>query len=86
VDPRATADPPLQRFRARFYKAGGEPGSEDFYADHVAHGRLYDGARRLVSDRATPGILNAHKGEPGAVPVQDSSRLAAHVTLWLGSA
>ena len=63
----------LQRFRPRFYKAEGELGPEDFYADYVAHGRLYDGDGRLASDRVTPEILNAHEDEPAAVFVHDSS-------------
>ena len=54
----------LQRFRPRFYKAEGEPGPEDFYVDYVAHGRLYEGDGRLVSDHVTPALLNAHKDEP----------------------
>ena len=63
----------LQRFRPRFYKAEGEPGPEDFYVDYVAHGRLYEGDGRLVSDHVTPDLLNAHKDEPAAVFVHDSS-------------
>jgi hypothetical protein len=57
----------LERHRPRLFLPAGHPGPIDFYVDYIAHGRLQDGARRLVSTRVTPAILNAVKHDPGAV-------------------
>jgi hypothetical protein len=57
----------LERHRPRLFLPAGHPGPIDFYADYVAHGRLIDGAGRLVSTRVTPAILNALRHDPGAV-------------------
>src|ERR671913_627720 len=75
--PAATVPSPadqalLARHRPRFFKAEGEPGPTDFYADYIAHGRLTDGDGRPVAEGGvTPEILNAHKDDPGAAFVHD---------------
>ncbi len=53
----------LARFRPRFFKAPGEDGPVDFYADYVARGRFADGGAGPV----TRADLNARKDDPGAV-------------------
>jgi hypothetical protein len=53
----------LARFRPRFFKADGEDGPVDFYADYVARGRFVDGGAGPV----TRAELNARKDDPGAV-------------------
>jgi hypothetical protein len=57
----------LERFRPRFFKAPGDDGPIDFYADYVAHARLHGPDGRLIADRVTPEVLNAHKDTPGVV-------------------
>lgn len=61
----------LARFRPRFFKAAEDDGPIDFYADYVVHARLYDPDGRLIADRVTPEILNAHKDTPGVMLVHE---------------
>ena len=57
----------LRRFRPRFFLPKSHEGLVSFYDDFISRGILRDGEGRVISDRVTPEILNAHKNDPAAV-------------------
>ncbi len=66
VLPSAAEQVLLRRFRPDVFLPPGHPGLIGFYDDYISQGVLYDGNGRLITDKVTQAVLNAHKTEPGA--------------------
>jgi hypothetical protein len=57
----------LEQHRPRFFLPPGHVGLIDFYSDYVAQGELRGDNGKLISERVTPALLNAHKQDPKIV-------------------
>ncbi len=51
----------IERYRPRILIPESQPGPIDFYRDYIAHGSVYDGEGKLISDKVTRTLLNRFK-------------------------
>ncbi|MGH6945673.1 MAG: hypothetical protein ACREH6_15830, partial [Geminicoccaceae bacterium] len=72
----------LTRYQPRIFLSAGANGPIDFYRDYIAHGRLYEGAGRLISAEVTREILNRHKHDPHVEFEHEASGAPVHRVIY----
>lgn len=68
----------LRRYRPRLWVGPGQDAPIGFYADYIAHGRLYNARGQVISSDVDRALLNRYKRKPGVTFVHRSGPYATH--------